>query len=155
MSVNPPVSFEVFLLEDMVLMLANLRGSLGWLSDPAGDGRDEIARHAGLERLDRQLEGLETRARDLCAGLRASGRDRPRAFAPVATPPTAPAAMPAAIPADWDDLFAAAGLTGGEGKGDAVDAFIFETTRRDNIFADLPGPGAGTPPPLFVSRRAG
>lgn len=58
-------AFETFLVEDVILTLGNLRGSLAWLGQ--GDvGADPGLHRAGLARLDRQLESLEDRARAVC-----------------------------------------------------------------------------------------
>ncbi len=63
---------ELFLVEDMILTLGNLRGSLAWLGD---DQRADPARHrAGLQRIGAQIDMLEARARDLCTGLRDHAR---------------------------------------------------------------------------------
>ncbi len=76
MTMNNSGNFEAFLVEDMILTLANLRASLSWLSGTSGDG----GRHrAGWDRFDRQLEMLEARARDLLEGV----KDRGRAPAPT------------------------------------------------------------------------
>jgi hypothetical protein len=63
-------AFETFLVQDVILTLGNLRGSLAWLageSDRSGPG----ARKAGLERLDCQIEQLQDRARAMCRTLSA------------------------------------------------------------------------------------
>lgn len=52
---------ERFLTEDILLMLANLRGALCWLTDGTGQMLPE-ARAWALARLDRQLAQLEERA---------------------------------------------------------------------------------------------
>ncbi|MCB2093767.1 MAG: hypothetical protein H6901_12175 [Rhodobacteraceae bacterium] len=55
-------ALEAFLVEDVILTLANLRGSLSWFvqSELPGDpNRSGI----WLERIDRQIESLEERAR--------------------------------------------------------------------------------------------
>ncbi len=57
-------AFESFLVEDVILTLGNLRGSLEWL----GAGPEQS--RAGLDRLDRQLGLLEDRARAVCRELR-------------------------------------------------------------------------------------
>ena len=59
-----PAAFESFLVEDMILTLGNLRGSLGWL------GAEAAADRACLDRLDRQLGLLEDRARRMARRLR-------------------------------------------------------------------------------------
>ncbi|MCB2136456.1 MAG: hypothetical protein KDE08_11020 [Rhodobacteraceae bacterium] len=54
--------FERFLVEDVILTLGNLRGTLAWvLHSEAGDGTTR--QRAWLERIDRQIETLEERAR--------------------------------------------------------------------------------------------
>ncbi len=57
-------TFETFLVEDVILTLGNLRGSLEWL----GAGPEQS--RAGLDRLERQLGHLEDRARAVCRELR-------------------------------------------------------------------------------------
>jgi hypothetical protein len=123
MSINGPGSLEAFLIEDMVLTLANLRGSLGWLGgealacDPAG-------RRAGLQRLERQLDMLEARARDCLTDL----QQRPPA------PPDAPHRRMAGLVADDDaataamqNIFADVFVGGGD-HGDAA-AAVFRSRR--------------------------
>jgi hypothetical protein len=55
--------FEVFLVEDVILTLGNLRGSLSWLG--TSQSADPAIFRAGLDRLDRQIGMLEDRARVL------------------------------------------------------------------------------------------
>jgi hypothetical protein len=55
--------FEVFLVEDVILTLGNLRGSLSWLG--TSQSADPAIFRAGLDRLDRQIGMLEDRARAL------------------------------------------------------------------------------------------
>ncbi|WP_347310498.1 hypothetical protein [Defluviimonas sp. SAOS-178_SWC] len=69
-------AFESFLVEDVILTLGNLRGSLDWLS--AGPEQNRV----GRERLDRQLGHLEDRARAVCRELRSE-----RAVDPVGAEP--------------------------------------------------------------------
>lgn len=74
-------AFEAFLVEDVILTLANLRASLAWLgetaaadrggaTDTGGAADDAARRRAGLDRIDRQIGMLEDRARAVCDGLR-------------------------------------------------------------------------------------
>ena len=72
--------FETFLVEDVILTLGNLRGSLAWLGQ-TGHSADPNLHRAGLARLDRQIETLEDRARAVCREMRAG-----RAMAPVTAP---------------------------------------------------------------------
>lgn len=58
------VAFEYFLVEDVILTLGNLRGSLGWL---AGDSE---ADRVFIDRIDRQLGLLQDRARRVAERLR-------------------------------------------------------------------------------------
>ncbi len=78
-------AFEVFLVEDVILTLGNLRGSLAWLGQ--GDaGADPDLHRAGLARLDRQLETLEDRARAVCQTIRGDPGGEmppPAAYAPA------------------------------------------------------------------------
>lgn len=55
-------SFDSFLVEDVILTLGTLRGSLDWIAEGGDKGR------VGVERLDRQLALLEDRARALRSG---------------------------------------------------------------------------------------
>ena len=59
---NP--EFDVFLVEDVILTLCSLRGSLGWLAEDGAT--DPARRRAGIDRIDRQLGQLEDRARSYC-----------------------------------------------------------------------------------------
>ncbi|MDW4549850.1 hypothetical protein R5H32_10835 [Defluviimonas sp. D31] len=71
---------ESFLVEDVILTLGNLRGSLAWL---LADETDTLSpRGIGIDRLDRQLALVEDRARSVCRLLRSGQvapefRDRP------------------------------------------------------------------------------
>lgn len=67
--------YATFLVEDVILTLANLRGSLDWLAD---DGTGVERRIAGLKRIERQIDLLEDRARTLYDQLR-EGSERPAA----------------------------------------------------------------------------
>lgn len=74
---NP--GFDVFLVEDVILTLCTLRGSLGWLAE---DGTiDPARRRAGIDRIDRQLGQLEDRARSYC---RAQAQPQPHSESPAA-----------------------------------------------------------------------
>ncbi len=57
-------AFESFLVEDVILTLGNLRGSLDWLGGGAATDR------ACLDRLGRQLAFLEDRAHRMARMLR-------------------------------------------------------------------------------------
>ena len=127
MTENAQTAFESFLVEDVILTLGNLRGSLGWLGD-----RPEQSR-AGLDRLDRQLGLLEDRARAVCRDLR-SARPIERAAA------------------EPDNLFAAdpapAALQGATAHPE-TDHISIETAILDAI-----GDGEGyDESPVFRSRR--
>lgn len=61
--------FETFLVEDVILTLGNLRGSLSWLGQ-ADAGTDPGLHRAGLARLERQIDLLEDRARAVCKIIR-------------------------------------------------------------------------------------
>jgi len=61
-------TFETFLVQDVILTLGNLRGSLAWLADGGAEVDPAIYR-AGLERLDRQIEQLQDRARAMCPSV--------------------------------------------------------------------------------------
>lgn len=58
-------AFEMFLLQDVILTLGNLRGSLGWLADSGREAEPAIFR-AGIARLQHQIAQLEDRAHALC-----------------------------------------------------------------------------------------
>ncbi|MCC7319623.1 MAG: hypothetical protein IT542_01470 [Rubellimicrobium sp.] len=60
-----PLAFETFLVQDVILTLGNLRGSLVWLAD-GGPATDPAIFRAGLDRVERQIGRLEDRARALC-----------------------------------------------------------------------------------------
>ncbi|MCU9849608.1 hypothetical protein OEZ60_16535 [Defluviimonas sp. WL0024] len=62
---------ETLLVEDVILTLGNLRGSLTWLMADETGARSP--RGIGIDRLDRQLALVEDRARSVCRLLR-SGR---------------------------------------------------------------------------------
>lgn len=64
-------AFESFLVEDVILTLGNLRGSLGWMGPDTGLNPDTC--RAGIDRIDRQIGQLEDRARDVCRLLREAG----------------------------------------------------------------------------------
>ena len=87
-----PAAFESFLVEDMILTLGNLRGSLGWL------GAEAAADRACLDRLDRQLALLEDRAHRMAHALRdaaAAASEPANLFAaPDAGPDTGPDTRP-------------------------------------------------------------
>ncbi|MCB2128136.1 MAG: hypothetical protein KDE03_03445 [Rhodobacteraceae bacterium] len=68
MSMNAGTSFEVFLVEDVILTLGNLRNSLAWLA--AAEGTSPEERRSGIDRLNRQLDLVEARARELCGNMR-------------------------------------------------------------------------------------
>lgn len=127
MTENAQTAFESFLVEDVILTLGNLRGSLGWLGD-----RPEQSR-AGLDRLDRQLGLLEDRARAVCRDLHSA---RPNARAE----------------GEPDNLFAADPATAGLPRATAhpeTDDISIETAILDAI-----GDGEGyDESPVFRSRR--
>jgi hypothetical protein len=77
--------FEVFLVEDVILTLGNLRGSLGWLSE-ADTLRSQSQRQAGLARIERQIDLLERRALRMRDRLRAGSAEQPRGAETVAGP---------------------------------------------------------------------
>ena len=78
-------AFETFLVEDVILTLGNLRGSLAWLAQ-SDAGTDPGLHRAGLARLDRQIETLEDRARAVCKIIRGDPAGEvapPAAYAPT------------------------------------------------------------------------
>ncbi|PKP75341.1 MAG: hypothetical protein CVT84_03655 [Alphaproteobacteria bacterium HGW-Alphaproteobacteria-6] len=102
MNEHRQAAFEAFLVEDVILTLANLRASLAWLGEDGeatkkGEGADADRmswRRAGLARIDCQIGMLEDRARAVCRSL---GRTEPSdaacdAPAPSATPGETPSA---------------------------------------------------------------
>lgn len=136
MTDSAQAAFESFLVEDVILTLGNLRGSLGWLGD-----RPEQSR-AGLDRLDRQLGLLEDRARAVCCQLRAAPGDGRRDGRPEAAGDNLFAAigMPAGADADADDTGSAAPEAGGISIATAI--------------LDALGDGGGyDDAPVFRSRR--
>lgn len=102
MNEHRQAAFEAFLVEDVILTLANLRASLAWLGEDGeaakkgeGANADHLSwRRAGLARIDCQIGMLEDRARAVCRSL---GRTEPSdaacdAPAPSATPGETPSA---------------------------------------------------------------
>lgn len=77
--------FETFLVQDVILTLGNLRGSLAWLADGGGEADPAIYR-AGFERLDRQIGQLQDRARAMCptVAARAPAQGTPHAVSAAA-----------------------------------------------------------------------
>ncbi len=135
MPVMTPVGeLERFLVQDVILTLGNLRGSLAWVAGDQDSGLSPAYR-AGLERIERQIELLEDRARTLC------GTPRPERL-----PHPAPSA---AAYAEGSGLTLAAILRDALGERDeAVDDFV-----------DLPAEAPTASPPLgddvgFVFRTA-
>jgi hypothetical protein len=62
------LAFDTFLVQDVILALGNLRGSLAWLAD-GGVKAEPAAFRAGLDRLERQIGRLEDRARAVCRAV--------------------------------------------------------------------------------------
>jgi hypothetical protein len=62
-------AFETFLVEDVILTLGNLRGSLAWLGQADAKTTPDLHR-TGLARLDRQIAKLEERAWAVCHEMR-------------------------------------------------------------------------------------
>ena len=71
---------ETFLVEDVILTLGNLRGSLSWFVRSEIPG-DQNRYRLWLERIDRQIESLEDRARGVFEQMRAE--------TPAPSPPAA------------------------------------------------------------------
>ncbi len=71
-------AFETFLVQDVILTLGNLRGSLAWLAD-GGTAADPATCRAGFDRLDRQIELLQDRARAMCPTLAPDPASQPAA----------------------------------------------------------------------------
>lgn len=140
MTDSAQAAFESFLVEDVILTLGNLRGSLGWLGD-----RPEQSR-VGLDRLDRQLGLLEDRARAVCRQLRAAPgdgrRDGRRDGRPEAAGDNLFAAigMPADADADSDDT----GSAGSEAGGISIATAILDALGDGGGYDDAP---------VFRSRR--
>jgi hypothetical protein len=84
-------AFETFLVEDVILTLGNLRGSLAWLNQSETVEADARQR-AWLDRIDRQIETLEERARHMIRRMY-YGPDN-RATTPVANEEASPAYSP-------------------------------------------------------------
>lgn len=61
--VSARAAFESFLVEDVILTLGNLRGSLAWVM------KDSAAERACFDRLDRQIALLQDRARQMARWL--------------------------------------------------------------------------------------
>lgn len=64
--------FERFLVEDVILTLGNVRLAFNWVRQ-AGPGADPEAICERLDRLDRLLDVIEVRARNVCQELHAAG----------------------------------------------------------------------------------
>ena len=129
--------FDLFLVEDVILTLGNIRGTLGWLAE---GGVDAAMQRAGIERLDRQIAQLEQRAQ---AVRRRFGHDGS---------PALPAVSPAgAEETDQfiDSIFAAGPEVPDDGDADEVlNLFLDRLADHDgpgaSVFAD-PGPEAVGP----------
>jgi hypothetical protein len=114
---------DVFLVEDVILTLGNLRGSLAWLADP-GPLDDPALHRAGLERIGRQIALLEDR-------VRAMRRRMGTETAPVMTA-AEEADDIADADADYDDAMNIfAGPDTGRGRSDdhPAGAVLFRTRR--------------------------
>lgn len=85
-------AFETFLVEDVILTLGNLRGTLDWL-ERADSPSDAARLRGGMERIARQIALLEDRARQLC-------RARPAASPLPISPPEATAPGPSIFTLD-------------------------------------------------------
>lgn len=70
MAGNVREALEFFLVQDVILTLGTVRGALGWLG--GDDAVPQSARVEGFERVSRQIEALEDRARRLWDDLRQS-----------------------------------------------------------------------------------
>lgn len=132
-------AFEAFLVEDVILTLANLRASLGWFREVAGDRdsgpQDDARRRAGLERIERQIAMLDDRARALCRRIQRADDDSGRADA------TEPSAAAAATAPDRDAVVAvaAAAPLARDGADDRDDGLTARLAPSDN-----PAPAAPT-----------
>ncbi|MGB7269722.1 MAG: hypothetical protein WBC90_09395 [Albidovulum sp.] len=62
-------ALATFLVEDVILTLGNMRGSLAWLGQADTKATPDLQR-AGLARLDRQIATLEERAWAVCQEMR-------------------------------------------------------------------------------------
>ena len=71
-------AFERFLVEDVILTLGNPRGSMAWVVQSETTDANNRQR-AWMERIDRQIESLEERARHLIAHMRTSASFKHRA----------------------------------------------------------------------------
>ncbi len=142
MQADRDAAFETFLVEDVILTLGNLRGSLSWL-DTSHARADPAIFRAGLLRLDRQIELLEERARSLRDGMTAAGAfragARTRPDEPPEASPGAPPGPAAAGPAP-DGLAADAGQLSATCPDDPAEEADGQESEPDNIFADDPPP---------------
>lgn len=130
MSIHDSGSFEAFLVEDLILTLANLRASLSWLSGTTGGGD---GRHrAGWDRFDRQLEMLEARARELMDGVKvrsdAGVVPAVSGAAPVIAAPAPALPKRLAFPEEDEEI---TNIFLAEPEADAV-AATFQSRRRRN-----------------------
>ncbi|MCV2871440.1 hypothetical protein OEZ71_03930 [Defluviimonas sp. WL0050] len=77
------LGLEQFLVEDVIVTLGNIRRTFRWVRE-SGPGADPAELHERLDRLDRLIDVVETRARDVCQQLQAAGGQLIRYAAPVA-----------------------------------------------------------------------
>ncbi|MEI2807175.1 hypothetical protein [Albidovulum sp.] len=134
--VSDPATFESFLVEDVILTLGNLRGSLGWLGEGAATDR------ACLVRLDRQLALLEDRAHRMAHALR---------DAAAASEPANLFAAPDAGQARGQDRGQARGQ---DRERDRAPDFPALAAIDSAILDALAAERAEDAPPVFRSRRA-
>ncbi len=101
MNAPAQAAFEYFLVEDVILTLGNLRGSLLWL------GEGSVVERNCIDRLDRQLGLLEDRAHRMARLLRdeVAAPEPANLFAAPAASACAPVPgeIDAAILADFAD----------------------------------------------------
>lgn len=107
-------------MEDVILTLGNVRGSLGWL---AADAATPDRHRAGLHRIEHQLKLLDQRARDLCRNL-------PNQYPPPADAPPAVSAGSSAITLERLLRDALGAGQGGEELEAKSGMAMFRTARR-------------------------
>ncbi|MDI3335480.1 hypothetical protein QKW60_03590 [Defluviimonas aestuarii] len=66
------LGLEQFLVEDVILTLGNIRRTFRWVRE-SGPGADPAELYERLDRLDRLIDVVETRARDVCHRLHTAG----------------------------------------------------------------------------------
>ena len=86
-------ALEVFLVQDVILTLGGMRGTLGWLG--RAEDCSPVQRAEALARITRQIGAVEDRARALWQDMRTPPPDDAGAAANLFLPEAGEAALPA------------------------------------------------------------